>query len=61
MVWPLDSHAESPGSNPTVARHFCASARHLIHIAALDPGVKWGPGRMNGIVVELALCVPVKW
>ena len=47
VVWPLDSHAESPGSNPTVARYFCPSARHFIHIAALDPGVKWGPGRMR--------------
>ena len=47
VVWPLDSHAEGPGSNPTVARYFCPSARHFIHIAALDPGVKWGPGRMR--------------
>ena len=47
VVWPLDSHAESPGSNPTIARYFCPSARHFIHIAALDPGVKWGPGRMR--------------
>ena len=29
------------------ARYFCPSARHFIHIAALDPGVKWGPGRMR--------------
>ena len=39
VVWPLDSHAESPGSIPTVARYFYPSARHFIHIAALDPGV----------------------
>ena len=39
VVWPLDSYmyVESPGSNPTVARYFCPSARYFIHIAALDP------------------------
>ena len=35
----LDSHAESPGSNLTIAMHFCPSARNFIHIAALHPGV----------------------
>ena len=50
VVWPLDSHVESPSSNPTVARYFCPSAIHFIHIAALDPGVKWGPGRMRTIL-----------
>ena len=50
VVWPLDSHAESPGPIPTVARYFCPSAWHFIHIAALDPGVKWGPGRMRKVL-----------
>ena len=27
VVWPLDSHTESPDSNPTGARYFCPSAR----------------------------------
>ena len=35
LEYSLDSHAESPGSNLTIAMHFCPSAR----IAALDPGV----------------------
>ena len=30
VVWPLDSHIESPGSIPAVALYFCPSARHLI-------------------------------
>ena len=47
VEWPLDSHAEGPSSIPAFARYFCPSARHFIHIAALDPGVKWGPGRMR--------------
>ena len=47
VEWPLDSHAEGPSSIPAFARYFCPSARHFIHIAALDPGVKWGSGRMR--------------
>ena len=43
LVYSLDSHAESPGSNPMhyIAQHFCPSARQYLsmHIAALDPGV----------------------
>ena len=33
------SHPEGVGLIPTIARYFCPSARHFIHIAALDPGV----------------------
>ena len=33
------THCESPGSNSAITRHFCPSAIHFIHIAALDPGV----------------------
>ena len=38
VYWCIHStlKAESPGSNPTMAMHFCPS---VIHIAALDPGV----------------------
>ena len=39
LEYSLDSHAESPGSNPAITQHFCPSARQLMHIAALDPGV----------------------
>ena len=41
LVCSVDSHAESPGSNPTIAMHFCPSARKCtcIHIAALNPSV----------------------
>ena len=38
----LNSHAESPGSNLTIAAALCPSARQFIHIAALDPGVLMG-------------------
>ena len=39
LVSLLGSHAESPGSIPTNAQYVCPSARHFIHILALDPGV----------------------
>ena len=47
VPWYSGMTAGLPGSISTVARYFCPSARHFIHIAALDPGVKWGPGRMR--------------
>ena len=34
-----NSHVVSPSSNPTIAWHFCPSAKQVIHIAALDPDV----------------------
>ena len=60
VVWPLDSHAESPGSIPTVTRYFCPS-RHFIDIAALDQVYKWGPGRMRTVLWWVGMCAPVKW
>ena len=38
-----------PGFKSHYRWYFCPSARQFIHIAVLDPGVKWGPGRMQKI------------
>ena len=38
-IEPLTLNQRVPGSIPVSARHFCPSARHFIHIAALHPGV----------------------
>ena len=35
----LDSHAESPGSNLTIAAALLSFSKAIYHIAALDPGV----------------------
>ena len=43
-VWTLDSqsHPEGQSSISTISRYFSPSARPLIHIAALNPGVQMG-------------------
>ena len=52
LVYLLESHAESPGSNPTIAMHFCPSARQFISTLLLSTQVyKWGPGRMRQMAV----------
>ena len=38
-IEPLTLDQRVPGSIPVNAWHFCASARHYIHIAALHPGI----------------------
>ena len=63
LVCTLDSRHEGSGSNPTCARYICPSARHFIHIAALDPGVKWvyPVGCEHYLLQDWALCASLKW
>ena len=48
---PLTLDQRVPGSIPVNAWHFCPSARHFIHIAALHPGVNGYPVGCEGYVV----------
>ena len=41
-IEPLTLDPRVAGSIPVNAWHFCSSARHFIHIAALHPGVEMG-------------------
>ena len=53
VVWPLDSHTESPSSIPAVARYFCPSARVQDTLSTLllsTQVYRWGPGRMRMVL-----------
>ena len=51
-IEPLTLDQRFAGLIPVNAWHFCPSARHFIHIAAIHPGVYiWVPGRMRMLFV----------